>query len=90
MYGKLLFHGSSSYVGRSMNYLLRKYDIGRDHLLENASDISQAILPDMHSSDVMKATASTIRELCDIRDKRLTSMLEPTEVETLLEAMCTG
>ena len=88
MYGKLLFHGSRSHVGRSMNFLLHKYNIRRDQILGYVSPVIHAIKPATHRSDTVRATASTIQELLDIRDQRLTAILEPAEIEMLIENLC--
>ena len=44
----------------------------------------------MDDSDQVMGNASVIRELCDIRDQRLTGILDPNEVNISIETTCTG
>ena len=88
--GKLLLQGSRSETGKSLNFLLQRYNINRKCIHGDVSEILQAIKPAQSIHDSVRSDAATIRELCDIRDQGLTSILEPDQVQLLLEELCTS
>ena len=89
MYGKLILEGSRSSTGKSFNFLLRKYGVNRDSLLDCECTALAVIKPITHSPEIV-ASATTVRELCEIRDQRFTGILQPEEVVELINAICIG
>ena len=83
-----MIQGSRSETGKSLNFLLRRYNINREYLHDDVSEILQAIKPTDSAHVSVRAEANIIRELCDIRDQRLTTILEPAHVQLMLEELC--
>ena len=88
--GKLLLLGSRSPAGKSLNFLLERYNIDREYLNDDVTEILQAIKRTPVIEESVRANALAIRELCHVRDQRLTSILEPDQVQLLLEELCTS
>ena len=89
MYGKLILEGSRSSTGKSFNFLLSKYGVSRESLLDDECTALVVMKPIARSPEIV-ANAATIRELCEIRDRRFTGILQPQEVAALIEEICTG
>ena len=83
----IIQNGSRSAVGRSLNYLLFKYNINRDQFHYDNLPI-HCLLQANVSSPELKADCAVIRELCKIRDGGMVSNLSHTEVTQIIEYLC--
>ena len=85
---KIIHRGSRSPVGRSLNNLLQRYSIRRNHLLNDVcfyNNLCNFKGNAGHASPEQKAYAVIIRELCEVRDGGIACDLNQTEVLQLIE-----
>ena len=90
--GKLTFDGSRSTAGKSFTFISSKFNISRVKLMNDNLGTIKSIMKmtQCEYSEEVRSHANIIRELCEVRDGYLTSNLSYTEVDELMECLCTA
>lgn len=85
---KLVVDGSTSPLGKSTNWLLRKYNWDRLNLPSKPIMINTIYQLNQRDDDDISRTASQIKELMVMRDSESFTFLNLTEIKQIMDHLC--